>query len=200
MLHRLADIFCVAGICLALNTSNIAYAESGAAKPAAPAETAASTPVPDGISESYVHQWIKFPHISAQKVVSAELNSVVKKLDHKIVKGEANVVFFIASWCIPCQELISAMKDLEQKYHAGAVNFIYVFTHDTSADAAQFIEKNPLSNAVLANDEVLRFFRNPPLPSFYVGDKHGWLTMRRTKFNAQALKELDDFLKLQTVL
>ena len=141
------------------------------------------------ISNHYVHNWVSMPSFTAKKVGS--------DLDYTFTpkRGEASVVVFLASWCLPCQRLIEDFKKLETAYRDRHTKFIYVFSGDTAKDARGFVEAYKLGdNTVIANIDLLAKYHQPELPSIYVGDRQTWLTLRYLSTTREDLGKLDDFL------
>lgn len=142
------------------------------------------------LTTDYVHEWIAFPEIKGTRVGRAI------DLDYKPVFGRATVLFFIASWDLNTQDLIDEFMALENSYSPLHTDFIYIFSHDTDADALHFMEEVGIKgDAILANHEVLKAFKQPPLPSIYVGDRNNWFTMRFLEVKPTELKRLDEFLR-----
>ncbi|MGE0174500.1 MAG: TlpA family protein disulfide reductase [Oligoflexales bacterium] len=147
------------------------------------------------ITDTYTHKWIKFPEFSAQDVQTEQT------VDFKHKWGEATVVVFLASWCLPCQQLIKELMRIEKKYQKNYTKFIYVFSHDTREDALGFRKTYNLKGlSILSTGELLNAFHQPELPSIYVADRYGWLVTRYLDTNFEHLKDLDKFLYLHTTL
>lgn len=145
------------------------------------------------ISTEYVHDWQSFPTMTGQKVGSRS------KLSVKPKEGEAIVAIFLASWCLPCQGLIKDIKSLEEKFQNRHTRFVYVFSHDTAADAFGFQKTYKLSeNAMLADVALMKDFHQPQLPSIYVADRRTWLVWRALGLKRKDLAELDQFLEYHT--
>lgn len=144
-------------------------------------------------SNKYIHNWVKLPDFQALRVESEELYSFTPKY------GTTSVVTFIASWCMPCQQLIGYMLDLEKKYKKTNTEFIYVFTQDSLEDAQGFIKTYNMNGTnVLANSKMYETYHQPELPAVYVGDRYNWLIFRESRVKREGLKNLDEFLRLHT--
>lgn len=143
------------------------------------------------VTTKYVGKWIKFPTFHGALVHSNE------RLMLSPVPGQAHVVFFIASWCRPCQVMIEHFKDLEQKFNKLHTQFTYVFSHDTAKDAEDFRRHVGLGdhNTILANPELLNSFKQPELPSIYVGDRTNWLVARYVPVKVSDIERLETFLR-----
>lgn len=147
------------------------------------------------ITDKYTHDWIKFPSVSGIDLRTGESVTIEPQM------GEALVIFFLATWCIPCQTLAPSMKDLQQKYQKLNTQFIYVFSHDTEKDAKGFLATYQLEGrALVASDKTLQNFHQPELPSTYVGDRTNWLVSRSIKTKPADLAVLNEFLKVHTAL
>jgi thiol-disulfide isomerase/thioredoxin len=145
------------------------------------------------ITDNYVQNWLKFPSLSGKSIFNSENLEFVAK------KGQAAVVIFLASWCIPCQQVIPEIRAIEDKYTNLNTKFIYVFVNDTREDARGFSKEHKIKhNAVLANTDIKRDFHNPELPSVYLADRRGWLANRYLKSSSKDLAQLNNFLKLIT--
>jgi thiol-disulfide isomerase/thioredoxin len=138
---------------------------------------------------------MKFPAFSAKKL--GEKTAV--DFNHK--EGEAVVLVFLASWCLPCQSLIDEIQKIEKRYESSYTKFYYVFSHDTVDDAKGFIQTYKVTGNLLeANQILLDTFHQPELPSIYVGDRFGWLVSRYNDTDEADLKALDELLKYHTSL
>ncbi len=138
-------------------------------------------------TKDYVHRWTTFPPIEGETLENV-------KFLQKHERGQVDVLFFIASWCVPCQETLRYMKELESRYNKINTRFLYVFSHDRIKEAKQFSEKFNLKNVVVATHEILKNFHNPNLPGVYVSDRDGWLLERFIKANKDDFKKLDQTL------
>lgn len=144
-------------------------------------------------SEGYVHDWQSFPTISG-KILGEN-----KKLTIRAREGQALVAIFIASWCLPCQKLINNIKELEKKYKTRHTRFVYIFAHDTEADAVGFSKTYKLTgNNLLADVKLMKRFHQPQLPSIYVADRRTWLAWRSLETSKKDLTKLDNFLEYHT--
>ncbi len=149
----------------------------------------------DTITSRYVHSWYNFPVISGKKIGDTE------RLTFKPQRGYATVAIFLASWCIPCQVLIRNIIELQEKYEKRHTTFVYIFAHDTEADAAGFVKAYQIKGYnILANVELMNNFHQPDLPTIYLGDRYGWLTWRKLSVQQKDIIELDRFLELHTAL
>lgn len=153
-----------------------------------------ATPAAPPIDKSkYIHNWIPMPSFSAPSLPQRGEQLTVAQRDGRVL-----VLVFIASWCEPCQELMSRFRSIEQKYQNLNTDFVYVFAHDTPQDAEGFMKEFKLSSAVLASYEALKAYHNPPLPSVYVGDRRGWLATRFIAARDEDLDKLNHYLKYWT--
>jgi len=160
-----------------------------AAAPAAPA-------VPQGPRREYnPGKVLPFPSFDGDLI--AKPSSV----SFKPRKGHAVMVIFISSWCEPCQVLMPELKQLAKKYSTDSSEVYFVFAHDTKPDAAGFIKEHQLTApAVISNVELLTNFKNPELPSVYVGDKWGYMADRFIKISKNEIDNLDDVMSKVTAL
>ena len=140
-------------------------------------------------TDHYVSSWVPLPSFSATKL-DGEHESVTIEPS----KGRLLVIVFLASWCEPCQQLMPQIQRLERHYQKLNTDFIYIFSHDTREDALGFMKEFHLSNAYLANQELLKTYHDPELPSIYVGDRHGWMLQRYLKTAAPDLAKLNGLL------
>lgn len=149
-----------------------ATADAPEGKDAENADEAAATPDRMMHTDGYVHTWLRMPGFQGENLRSGDTLIFAPR------KGEMNVLIFVASWCEPCQRLIPDVQRLERRFAGLNTRFIYIFAHDTAADAEGFMKEYKLSSAVLANREILSAYNNPELPSIYVGDRRQWLLTR----------------------
>jgi thiol-disulfide isomerase/thioredoxin len=160
-----------------------------ASAPAAPA-------VPQGPRREYnPGKVLPFPSFNG------DLISKASSVSFKPRKGHAVMVIFISSWCEPCQVLMPELKQLAKKYSTASSEVYFVFAHDTKPDAAGFIKEHQLTApAIISNTELLTDFKNPELPSVYVGDKWGYMADRFIKISKNDVDNLDDVMSKITAL
>lgn len=144
------------------------------------------------ITTRYKHSWIKMPPITGKSIVDDDTVAV------KNEPGMATVVFFLASWCEPCQKITPDMLAMQKKFARLPVRFVYVFTSDTKQDAQGFAKEYKVPDGILANHDILKAYHGPELPTIYVGDRHNWITKRFLKADSNSLKEIEEFLTLIT--
>jgi thiol-disulfide isomerase/thioredoxin len=173
-------------------TSSPALAKDPApAKDKAPAK--GGIPSMPSLSQHYVHRWIEFPTVRGRNPQTGETLSFSPR------PGRAMVVTFLASWCLPCQQLINRLKQLEQKFESRYTDFVYVFAHDTEPDALGFIGTYKLkNNVILGSAPLLESFHQPELPSIYVADRFRWMVFRALETKPEDIEELDRFLDVHT--
>lgn len=141
----------------------------------------------------YANDWIKMPAIEGQIVGSTESKAFTP------TQGKILVVVFLASWCEPCQDLMEDLKRMHTKYDELFTDFVFVFSHDTNADAQSFMKEYKVkSPGIMANTNILKNFHNPSLPSVYLADRHGWLAYRLLEAKKEDMAKLENFLKLTT--
>ena len=144
-------------------------------------------------TRGYVHTWEAFPSFKGQ-LAKGGTASIVPVL------GQIDVVYFIASWCVPCQEVVSHLKKIEGDFLRKEVRFSYVFSHDVRKDVLGFLSAFSLQNGIISNHEILKTFHNPPLPAVYIGDRRGWLVSRFHKLNLKSVPKFRSLLKKLTAL
>ena len=137
----------------------------------------------------------KFPGFKADLVGSGE------SIEFKPEKGRAAVIIFVASWCDPCQVLMGEFNQLARKYAANNTDIYFVFAHDTKEDAAGFLnEHKTTAKAVMANNDLLKAFKNPELPSIYLSDRWGLMVDRFIKTKKSDIEKIDVILGKITAL
>lgn len=145
------------------------------------------------ITNNYVHHWIQMPPLAGKNIDTGEATVITPE------KGQPTVLIFLASWCLPCQKLTRSFEALRAKYAPRSTRFVYVFTHDTRADALAFAKDHKLKgDRLLASRESLKAYHEPELPTVYVGDRAGWLVERYVNVAPEGLKDLDGFLAKHT--
>ena len=151
------------------------------------------------ITNNYVHQWEPLRPVSGQKVENPDKTSVFEPRF-----GEATMVVFLASWCLPCQHIIGDLLKLEKDFNTKNTRFVYVFTQDEAQDALGFVKTYGMNDAqhgadhIIGTDEIQKAFHYPPLPSYYLADRRGWLCMRSLQATRNDLMDARQFLDLQT--
>ncbi len=132
---------------------------------------------------------------------SAPILGETKTLNFKPQKGRASMIFFVSSWCEPCQVLMMDFKQIARKYANTNTDIYFVFAHDTKDDAAGFIKEYQIpQKSVLANVELLSVFKNPELPSVYIGDRWGYMADRFLKIKKADIDRIDQSLARITAL
>lgn len=142
-------------------------------------------------SRYYVHQWVRLPTLRGVDLQG-------KPVTQKPLKGLIEVVVFVASWCIQCQELSAYVTNLQKKYRDLNTRFTYIFSHDLREDALGFAKNYNISQGIIASHDILKAYHNPELPSLYLSDRHGWLLARFPQATPKDLKTIDSMLALLT--
>lgn len=164
----------------------------GGGHESAPAEP----PPPQGPKREYNPGKVtKFPGFKASLVGSGE------PLEFKPIQGRATMVIFLASWCDPCQVLMGEFKQLARKYKDNNTDVFFVFAHDTKDDAAGFVKEHQITNkSIMANNELLKSFKNPELPSVYISDRWGYMVDRSISTKKSDIDKIDVALSKITAL
>lgn len=182
-------------VILVLGVTPFAYAnETPKEDHSAPAAQAA--PAPTGPQRDYnPGKVLAFPSFSGEPIGGGS------PLAFKPIRGHSVMVIFLASWCEPCQILMPELKQLARKYSTASNKVFFVFAHDTKADASAFAKEHQLvSPAIMANVGILTDFKNPELPSVYLGDKWGYMADRYIKIAKSDIDRLDSMVSKLTAL
>ena len=142
-----------------------------------------------GKANGYVNNWIPLPEIKGKTIFNDAITL-------KPEPGVANVIIFIASWCVKCQQIIGFIQDLEKKYDLPSIKFTYVFSHDLQEDSYGFAKEYHIKNGIVTNHKILHDYHNPDLPSIFIGDRNGWLLHRMIDVSTNDLGKLDNILHL----
>ncbi|MFK7823071.1 MAG: TlpA family protein disulfide reductase [Oligoflexales bacterium] len=142
-------------------------------------------------TKNYVHNWVTLPKIEGYDLAG----NLIKQSPQR---GVLDVIIFIASWCIQCQQLIGYIQDLESRYLNKNTRFTYIFSHDLKSDALGFSKAFKINSAIIASHKILKAYHNPELPSIYIGDRHGWLLARYLKVTPKELKKVDEVISYLT--
>lgn len=146
-------------------------------------------------TDTYTQGWIPFPALTLKSIEEPS----AKALSIKAQKGRVQIVVFLASWCIPCQQLMPDLKRIAASYKAKYTDIVYVFAHDTELDAKAFSDYHKVSSlAYLGTAKVLEDFHQPELPALYMSDRYGWLIYRKLNLKTTELKDIEKFLELHT--
>lgn len=149
------------------------------------------------ITNTYTQHWIAFPPLRVRSMQGSDAEAQTLPLK----KGRVLMVVFLASWCIPCQQLMPDLKRLAVKYQSKYSDLIYVFAHDTEPDAKAFASYHKIaSGAYLGTAKVLEDYHQPDLPALYIADRYGWLVYRKLDLKTQDLAEVETLLDLHTSL
>jgi thiol-disulfide isomerase/thioredoxin len=186
-----ALITCTISLCF-IGMSARSYAES---KPAPAAEGKAAPAIRQERYDIYINKWIAMPDLSGRPVGDPNTQFV-----HKPTYGRVTVAVFLASWCETCQEQMEYIHRLEEKYNKQFTDFVYIFVSDLDADIAAFSEEFKIlgSTRIHGDVELLKAFKNPPLPSIYLADRFGWIGNRYNITSSKEVDQLDHHLKLMT--
>ena len=144
---------------------------------------AADSTVP---TSEYVHKNLDFPRLSGIDLRGEPL--VVRPR-----KGNLLVLFFLASWCQPCQEQLIRMQAIQKK-HRYQVDYWYIFTHDTPGEARAFAKKTGIKQGLIGNKSILKNFKNPKLPTIFIADKEGWIGHRIEEPQKEQMQSLDEYI------
>lgn len=143
----------------------------------------------------YVHKWTKIPSLKG-----FDLSGGTILLEP--APGKLTVVLFMASWCIPCQDMIAEMRALDKKYAPYGVNFYYAFSHDMQTDVRGFVRERKIAPERTSSitDESMKDFRDPLLPTLFLADRKGWI-IDKFSFQGDSRPDLSKFKKkLQSIL
>ncbi len=117
------------------------------------------------------------------------------------IRGRALMAIFIASWCEPCQQLMSQIKTVSEKYSNVYTDVVFIFAHDTLSDARGFAKEHKLTgNLTLATHNILKEFKNPELPAVYVSDRYKYMGNRFLKMTSDDIVKLETYMSKLTAL
>jgi thiol-disulfide isomerase/thioredoxin len=158
-----------------------------AADPHAKPEEAEAPPVPQGPRRYYFPgKVIPFPSFTANFL------DRVKTLDFSPTKGHSIMLIFVASWCEPCQVLMPDFKHLARKYESDSTKVYFVYSHDTKQDAEGSAKEHQITqSSLMSNVDMLINFKNPEIPSIFIGDKWGYLADQYQKVQKSDLDVID---------
>lgn len=143
----------------------------------------------------YVHKWTKIPPLKGY-----DLSGGTVLLEP--IPGKLTVVMFMASWCLPCQDMVVEMRALDKKYSPYGVNFYYAFVHDMPTDVRGFVRERKIAPERTSSitDESMKDFRDPLMPTLFLADRKGWIIEKFT-YEGSARPNLTKFKeKLQSIL
>jgi thiol-disulfide isomerase/thioredoxin len=138
-------------------------------------------------STEYVHKWVPFPEIQGKFLLSRESAS-------PSIFGTIDVVIFVATWCVKCQQILPEIEKLTSQYANHGFRFLYVFSHDLEQDVQEFLQVYHIPDTLMANDPLLKIFHNPEVPSIYVSDRKGWMVARFIQASSRDLSALKTLL------
>jgi thiol-disulfide isomerase/thioredoxin len=188
-------IWCHSSLLTANESSSAKTAEkkpdaSGHGEKSGEKADAAATPVRIGPKRDYnPGKVLPFPSFQSPRVGSSD------DFEFSLKKGHAVMMIFVASWCEPCQILMNDFKQLAKKYSNASTDVFFIVAHDTKDDAAGFLKEHQVTQtAIMANVDLLINFKNPELPSVYMGDKWGYLAGRFIKVKKQDIDKIDKLM------
>lgn len=146
------------------------------------------------IYDGYIQNWQAFPSASGYLVGREDFLTI------EAVTGQIELVVFLASWCLPCQEMIQDLEKISRDFEGKNVRITYIFAHDTSSDALGFLEAYQVKTpAILGTPKILKDFSQPELPSLYLSDKRGWYVLDYKSFKPNDLEKLRKYLNIVTI-
>ncbi len=113
-------------------------------------------------------------------------------------KGEAVVVNFFASWCVPCRAEAKALEAVHKEYFKKKVIFLGIAIKDTDTGARGFVKKYALSfpTGIDKEQKLGRVFGVYGLPTTFFIDGTGLITYTHSGAATEELikHELDKIL------
>jgi cytochrome c biogenesis protein CcmG, thiol:disulfide interchange protein DsbE len=90
-------------------------------------------------------------------------------------RGQVVLINNWATWCPPCREEMPALEAFYQKYQDRGFVVIAIDAGEPAKDVQEFVERLGLTFPVWLDpdQEALKTFRNPALPSSYLVDREG---------------------------
>jgi cytochrome c biogenesis protein CcmG, thiol:disulfide interchange protein DsbE len=91
------------------------------------------------------------------------------------LRGQVVLINNWATWCPPCREEMPELEAFYQQYKESEFTLVAIDAGEPAADVQQFVTRYSLSFPVWLDpdQQSLRAFRNPALPSTYVIDREG---------------------------
>ena len=128
--------------------------------------------------------------------------SAVDALGQKVqlsdFKGRIVVLDFWAEWCVPCKEAMPVMQRLHEKYADRGVTVlgIHCFAGKGGKPPMDYIRLKQFTyRQIPAGDEIAKKYKVGSLPTLYVIDKSGLVTLRHIGFKqnleADLIRTLD---------
>lgn len=91
------------------------------------------------------------------------------------------------------------MIEMEKRFSDRAVDFIYMFSHDTTGDIGGFIKEYKVNGiSMKVNLNVTSDFHQAQLPTVFVADRNNWLVMRFSDIKLKDLDVLSEYLEIHT--
>jgi thiol-disulfide isomerase/thioredoxin len=132
---------------------------------------------------------------SSQLKVGDEFPDFTKfQLDGRLpenLRGKIVIVDFWASWCGPCKASFPVMEQLYKKYGKTGLIIIAVNLDDKRAAMEEFLEKTPVSFAVVrdANKQLVAQANIASMPTSFVLDREGKVYSMHNGFRGEETKK-----------
>jgi len=113
--------------------------------------------------------------------------------DHR---GKVVVIDFWASWCVPCRRSFPWLDEMQDKYREQGLVVIGVNLDADASEAEAFLREFPVSFQIVKDPDgtLAREYEVIAMPSSYVIDRNGEISVRHLGFKIARLREYEDAL------
>lgn len=112
----------------------------------------------------------------------------------KGTRGQVVLINNWATWCPPCREEMPTLEAYYQKYQDKGFMVVAIDAGEGAVEVAEFVQRMGLTFPIWLDpdQEALRAFRNPALPSSYLVDREG--TVRLAWSGIVSMQALEEYV------
>jgi len=111
------------------------------------------------------------------------------------LRGKYVLLDFWASWCIPCRQLTSLLKNIRSQYSQNQLEMISLsLDNDTTAFYRAIEQDKPTWTQILGGDNMQKSYAIGPVPQILLLDNEGTVIYNMEEDNDYAMEKLEELL------